>query len=312
MDKTDEKKDGIEAVLLSGFLGSGKTTLLNRMLAAEDDLSDTVVIMNEFGNVSIDGLLVDQDVNMVELVNGCICCTLQLDFRKQIEILVETVHPRRLIMEATGLADSSELIKLFAEYAEKEIFSSYRLVAVLDGQVWPMRHILGEVFTGQLVCADLILFNKVDTMDNETVETYLGEVREIYPDAVVQPTTYCGIDPEQLSPREKNTQFPSVAKKETRKIDTLFDSTMGWSSLSFIESRPMDEKKFHTFMENLEKGIFRLKGLVKFPDRSISVNCVRGVNEEKEVAPVPETKLVVIGRLVNQDKIETELTHCLA
>lgn len=303
------RDNGIQAVLLSGFLGSGKTTLLNRLLSQEEDFSKTVVIMNEFGNISIDGMLVDRDVEMVELVNGCICCTLQLDFRKQIELLVKNVHPRRLIMEATGLADSMELIKLFAEYTQNQIFSSYRLVAVIDGQVWPMRHILGEVFNGQLACADLILFNKIDTLDDTEIKMYLDEVQAAYPDATIEPTAFCQIDSDQL---ETVVQTKFQPQKDTNKILDLFDSTGGWSSFSFIESRPLDEAKFQKFMKKFEAQIFRLKGFIKFENHSLAINYVNGNGEKKKTDPILETKLVAIGRLVNMENIQQQLIQCIA
>ena len=74
------------AVVLGGFLGAGKTTLLKRMLSWKEDLSDTVVIVNDFGKVGIDGeLLRDAGSDMVELSSGCICCTLRIDLERTLE-----------------------------------------------------------------------------------------------------------------------------------------------------------------------------------------------------------------------------------
>ena len=72
-------------ILISGFLGSGKTTLLKRILAWEDDLSGTVVLVNEFGEVGIDGsLLTESGSDVVELTSGCICCSLVADLRQSL------------------------------------------------------------------------------------------------------------------------------------------------------------------------------------------------------------------------------------
>lgn len=312
---TDERKTN--AILLSGFLGSGKTTLLKRMLTWKGDLSDTVVIMNEFGDISIDGLLVDQDVEMVELINGCICCTLQLDLRKQIETLVDAYHPRWMVMEATGLADSGALIEVFAEYTEKGILSSYRLVTVMDIQVWPMREVLGPVFNRQLECADLLLLNKVDTVDPQTAETCLAEVAEVYPRAVIEPTTHCRIDMDRIRGMKalKSGDGPGIhnpRREDNGAQHHHHDSTTGWTSLAFVEARPLDEQKFERFMENLGREVFRLKGLVRFPDRTRIINHVNGTSEWSESETGGETKLAIIGRSVDLKEIERELKSCAA
>ena len=301
--------NGTNAILLSGFLGSGKTTLLNHILDWKGDLSDTVLIMNEFGDVSIDGMLVDPDVQMVELVNGCICCTLQLDLRKQIETMVADYHPRWLIMEATGLADSGALIDVFAEYTEKSILSSYRLLTVMDVQVWPMRELLGPVFTRQLECADLLLLNKLDTMAAEAVEACMAEVAATYPRAVIEPTTYCRIDMDRLRGMRslKSADGPRASASHHH-----LDSTAGWTSLTFVEARPLDEEKFKRFMENLGRDVFRLKGVLRFPDRAVVVNHVNGASEWSEAEPAANTKLAIIGRAVDLEKIEGDLKLCIA
>ena len=82
VDSDNNKPD---VILLSGFLGAGKTTLLSRLLSWKEDLSDTVVIVNEFGDLGIDGAIVEGEVEILELVSGCLCCTLQIDLRKLLE-----------------------------------------------------------------------------------------------------------------------------------------------------------------------------------------------------------------------------------
>ncbi len=282
-----------EAILLTGFLGSGKTTLLNHMLSWYADLSDTVVIMNDFGEICIDGMLIQKNVEMVELANGCICCTLQLDLRKQIEILVDRFHPRWLILEATGLADSKSLVDVFAEYIEKALLTSYRLVAVIDAQIWPMRHLLGPVFSRQLEYADLILLNKIDTLNAETIDHCLQEIAAAYPQASTLKTAYCGIDQERLGEMKAFKSPPPAIFHEHKSVH---DSTQGWTSVSFVEECPLEEEKFRRFLQNTHEQVFRLKGVVQFPNRAAIINHVHGVSEWTETTPGNGTKLVIIRR----------------
>jgi G3E family GTPase len=297
-----------QAVLISGFLGSGKTTLLRNLLAWKEDLSDTVIIMNEFGDVSIDGMLVDRDVEMVELVSGCVCCTLQLDLRNQIERLVEQFHPRWLILEATGLADTGALMNVFAEYTEKGVLATYRLAAVIDAQIWPIRHMLGPVFSRQLECADLILVNKIDTLDEEAVKNSMAEIALAFPRAVVERTSYCRIDMNRLW---QVKPLKSSAGTAPHRHGAAYDSTAGWRSYSFLEERPMNEDRFNRFLENLEKDIFRMKGVVRFEERAMIINHVNGTSEWTESAAAEGTKLVFIGRAADMDRIARELKGCV-
>jgi G3E family GTPase len=297
-----------EAILLSGFLGSGKTTLLKHILSWKEDLSDTVVILNEFGEICIDGSLIDRDVKMVELVNGCICCTLQLDLRKQIETLVDRFHPRWLMMESTGLADTGALVEVFAEYAEKAVLASYRMAAVIDVQVWPMRHLLGPVFHQQLAFADLILLNKIDTMDLEAVRICIGEISSDYPRAAIVPTSYCKIDPRQIQGLEFVKSRPGSSLTNPGR---LHESAQGWTSFAFIEEQPLDEEKFKQFIRTFRAEVFRMKGLVRFPDRVSVLNHVNGASEWIESAATGGTKLVVIGRATDMNAINQELKSCI-
>lgn len=282
---------------------------MQHMLSCKEDLSDTVIIMNEFGTISIDGMLIDRDVKMVELVNGCICCTLQIDLRKQIETLVDQINPRWLIMEATGLADTVALIDIFAEYTEKALLASYRMAAVVDVQIWPMRHLLGPVFNGQLAHAGLILLNKIDTLDPEKVKSCLEEVASTYPRAAIEPTTYCRIDMDRLRGLKalNSRTEPGIGTH-----DPFHDSTKGWSSLSFSDERPLSEEKFKEFIRTRSAEVFRLKGVVRFPDRTSIINHVHGASEWIETASAGKTQLVVIGRVADLNGIAGELKSCIA
>ena len=82
--------------IISGFLGAGKTTFINKLLSDGYDIEGTVLIENEFGDVSVDGELIQSTIEMVELTSGCICCTLQGDFIQGIRRVVEKFQPRRL------------------------------------------------------------------------------------------------------------------------------------------------------------------------------------------------------------------------
>ena len=111
-----DRSNSVPVTVITGFLGSGKTTVLNRLLRAPD-LADTAVIINEFGEVSLDHLLIEQAIeNAVLLKNGCICCTVRGDILDTLEELFrkretgELPWFRRIAIETTGLADPAPVV----------------------------------------------------------------------------------------------------------------------------------------------------------------------------------------------------------
>jgi G3E family GTPase len=134
-------------VLLSGFLGAGKTTLLKRILSWEADLSDTVVIVNEFGDIGVDGaLLKNSGSDVIELTSGCICCTLSADFRQSLMSVWERFKPERVFIEASGVADPTSLISVLGEPGIAAMMTMVKTVTVLDADFWEARETFGPLF----------------------------------------------------------------------------------------------------------------------------------------------------------------------
>ena len=150
-----------KVTLLAGFLGAGKTTLLKRILAWETDLSGTAVIVNEFGSVGIDGsMLEDSAANMVEFKSGCVCCVLKAEFNIGLKKIWNELKPKRILIEASGVADPDSIKKVFAEVGIREHMEVTKVVTVLDADFWEARDHLGPLFFHQLEDADLILLNR--------------------------------------------------------------------------------------------------------------------------------------------------------
>ena len=176
--------------LLCGFLGSGKTTLLSHVLE-QDALSNAVVIINEFGEVSIDHLIVaDLAENILELRNGCLCCTIRGDLAMTLRDLY---HKRQLeeikafdhvVIETTGLADPIPLAHTLM--ANPPIMSAYRLdtiVCVVDAVCGAATLLEHETAANQVALADLVVFAKTDIASGEEIRHTRAAVDAINPGA---------------------------------------------------------------------------------------------------------------------------------
>lgn len=313
--KTAEKA---KIVLLSGFLGSGKTTLLQRILSWSTNLSDTVVIVNEFGDAGIDGsLLQENGSDIVELSSGCICCTLSADFLQSLRNIWNRFHPRYILIEATGVADPATIVTVINESEEISCnMELFKIITVLDADYWQSRELFGPLFYSQVEIADLILLNKIDEHEKEEIPKFLAEIHELLPHTQVIPTIRCQIDPETIW---------SQGETDVKHLNGFFPSTHvhhhhehvpknyinNYVSFSFCHKHKLKKDCFHQFLSELPWEVFRVKGPVCFLDGTMMLNFVGGKSELIPWKEVPETRLVFIGWNVVPDEILKRLEPCI-
>ncbi len=180
----------IPATILTGFLGSGKTTLLKRVLS-EAHGQKIAVIENEFGDENIDNEILVQDSReqIIQLNNGCVCCTIREDLRTTLSDLAEKRRKGeldfdRVVIETTGLADPGPVAQTF--FMDDEIAESYLLDGVLT--LVDAKHAASQLDTRQearrqIGFADQIFISKTDLVDGETVEALIHRVKHMNPRA---------------------------------------------------------------------------------------------------------------------------------
>jgi len=203
----------IPVTIVTGFLGSGKTTLIRHVIENANGRR-LALIINEFGDVGVDGSILKScgiedcpEENIVELANGCLCCTVADDFIPAIEaLLARTPQPEQIVIETSGLALPKPLVKAFDWPGIRTRVTVDGVIAVVDGaavadgrfaddpeklaaqraadSAIDHENPLEEVYEDQLLCADLIVLNKADLMTAETSSRVTSEIQATVPRAV--------------------------------------------------------------------------------------------------------------------------------
>ncbi|KAB2336599.1 GTP-binding protein [Cytobacillus depressus] len=267
----------IPVYILSGFLGSGKTTLLSRMLQYfKQKDKKAAVIMNEIGDVNMDGLLLENDVPVVEMLNGCICCTIRKDLCLTLSNIYHEVQPDLIIIEATGVANPLELIEGIAS-ASLDVNIELRLVTTVVAAphfllvTHRARGKTRRLMEEQIRCADLLLLNQTDQLVGDYIEEVKDKLVTLNQHAKMIETVRCEIDmdlmfqpvPGDLEP------FDDMEKQQESLIENMNQHVHHHTHQHVMTythrfDGGVDRQGFEELFRRIPNEVYRAKGIVKF------------------------------------------------
>jgi G3E family GTPase len=185
-------KVGLPVTIITGFLGSGKTTLLNHILSNQQGLK-TAVLVNEFGEIGIDNELIintGDDGNMVELSNGCVCCTINNDLVEAVyKVLERQDQIDYLVVETTGLADPLPVALTFLGTELRDMTRLDSIVTVVDAENFSLDLFNSQAAYSQITYGDIILLNKADLVEEANLDRLEVRIRDMKEGARILRTT---------------------------------------------------------------------------------------------------------------------------
>lgn len=339
----------IPVTVITGFLGSGKTTLVRHLLQNNQGRR-IAVLVNEFGEVGIDGDLLRQcqicdedeapDANILELANGCLCCTVQEEFLPTMQELIK----RRdridcILIETSGLALPKPLVQSFRWPEIRNAATVDGVITVVDCEALALGQFVGdldaleaqrqaddsidhetpieELFEDQLACADLVLLTKSDVVseaDRAKVQTWLNS--EVPQGVKILPVQQGEISPDVLLGFNAAVEDNLDQRHSHHDHEEEHDHDEDINAVQIITAATFDPNKLIEQLKSLvqQQEIYRIKGFVSVPGKAMRL-VLQGVGQRFDTFydrpwaadESRQTKLVVIGHELDQARIETAI-----
>ena len=316
--------------LITGFLGSGKTTFLNRIIDVFPKDKKLTLLVNEFGEIGVDGPLVAGDeIDMMEISKGSIFCVCaKTDFIKGLYELNSKVQPDVLLIESTGVANPSDLKKDIKLPIFNDRFHFMEQFCVIDAVHFIDAYNVYASLEKQIASSTVFIINKTDLASPETIENTKNVIRQFHPDPSFFETTYADIplvsffdltepvfpDSETLQPEKANTTLLS-----DEELDKFIDDLLDSPDLEITPPDALMSVAYHckgnrleqisAMAEALPSSVVRAKGFVEENDRMYLFNYVMGTWTVEDTA-VPKNRIkhrnivVFIGPPESMESIE--------
>lgn len=328
-----------------GFLGSGKTTFISKILQEWRTEEKIVILVNEFGDVGIDGeLLSSQGGNVVEMPSGCICCTLQSDFRNQISEIYTTFHPDRIIIEPSGVATISTIDWILKAQNLEPVIDTINKILIVDATGFKSLYKANRHFIeSQVEGAHLVVLNKCDRVDKRNAMLTQSAISSINPDVMILPTEYAAVDWQEYQQALANSSLGNMSAPQKTYMERVsgdeslpsgtenmqedftphiphFQETedaLGYESFgSIYENQIFDLQKLEALFQDLNTigsdlgEIVRAKGVFCLGEKWIVIEQASGDISTQPIRSFEQSKVTVIGKNLDRPAISDALDRC--
>ncbi len=253
--------------IISGFLGSGKTTFLKRIIEDHSEKFKLGIIQNEFAPASVDGMELKnsgKDFKLLEINNGSVFCVCLLgDFTRSLEKFIDKHHPDVLIIEASGLSDTTSVAEVVSAGSLSEKIYLATNWCIVDALNFKKAGLMRQRLSHQIRMADKVLINKTDLVEN--VNEITDEIRKMNPFAEINTTTFCDV--------EFKPGTAAISKFYAEMGNPLTRPEV--NSMVIKSGKKISKNALVQFLNEWGPKAYRIKGYVNLTDgTTVAVQCV--------------------------------------
>lgn len=295
--------------VISGFLGAGKTTFLNKLLPQLGE--KVVVIENEYGDVAVDGSLLEDDLPVKEIMAGCICCSLVLDFKSAIKELAAKYHPDRIIIEPSGVSCLSDVLRACESVADEVEggLAINRLITIVDASGFAdYIEGFGMFYGNQIENANIILLSHMADLEGDVAAVIKG-IEEVNPHACIWAEDWLHTEGAVINDwLQTLTASRELYLPDTDQKRVIFNAGDIFGSWSTVSEKAWSDEEIQNLLASLADGeygrILRAKGILHHQTGgAVNFNFTPHNSEYHAVDGEGCGKVAVIGCRLNEDKL---------